>query len=387
MGRPPLAVGTYGKIRIYPNDEGYRARAYFRDHDGARREVEAWARTKAQAERRLKVALTDRSKAGAAGDVTPDMRLRILAERWLDDIDAADRASATKRLYRFAAEKYLIPALGSLRLREVDVPAADRALRAIRASHGAGAAKTARSVLSGMLATAVRQGAMPSNPVRDTSPISTKAKTVRALTVTEANELLDLLRSDPRGVDLDLPDLVDWMLGTGMRIGEACAMRQDVLDVGAGTAEVNATVVRDTGKGLSIQERPKSAAGWRVLALPAHLVEMLARRRTEQRLTGPQGVVFCSPRGKLRDPSNTSNDLRQVLDSLQREKGDEPGPWAWVTSHVFRKTVATRLDEAGMSPREIADILGHAKPSMTMDVYMGRKVVSASMATILGRDS
>jgi integrase len=38
-----------------------------------------------------------------------------------------------------------------------------------------------------------------------------------------------------------------------------------------------------------------------------------------------------------------------------------------------------------MSPREIADILGHAKPSMTMDVYMGRKVVSATVALVLDR--
>jgi integrase len=56
-----------------------------------------------------------------------------------------------------------------------------------------------------------------------------------------------------------------------------------------------------------------------------------------------------------------------------------------VTSHVFRKTVATRLDEAGLSARQIADQLGHAQPSITQDVYMGRKVVSAEAARILDR--
>ena len=52
---------------------------------------------------------------------------------------------------------------------------------------------------------------------------------------------------------------------------------------------------------------------------------------------------------------------------------------------TFRKTVATRLDEAGFTPRQVADQLGHANPSMTLDVYFGRQVVSAEAARVLGR--
>ena len=43
---------------------------------------------------------------------------------------------------------------------------------------------------------------------------------------------------------------------------------------------------------------------------------------------------------------------------------------AWITSHTFRKTAATILDEAALSARLIADQLGHARPSMTQDVYL-----------------
>jgi len=46
---------------------------------------------------------------------------------------------------------------------------------------------------------------------------------------------------------------------------------------------------------------------------------------------------------------------------------------SWITSHTFRKTTATILDNAGQSARQIADQLGHARPSMTQDVYMGRR--------------
>ena len=47
------------------------------------------------------------------------------------------------------------------------------------------------------------------------------------------------------------------------------------------------------------------------------------------------------------------------------------------TSHSLRKPTATILDDAGLSARLIADQLGHARPSMTQDVYMGRKAVDS----------
>ena len=52
-------------------------------------------------------------------------------------------------------------------------------------------------------------------------------------------------------------------------------------------------------------------------------------------------------------------------------------------SHVFRKTAATILDEAGLSARMVADQLGHARPSLTQDVYLGRKAVGRDAADAL----
>jgi len=34
------------------------------------------------------------------------------------------------------------------------------------------------------------------------------------------------------------------------------------------------------------------------------------------------------------------------------------------------------LDQAGLTPREIADQLGHSRVSTTLDTYMGRKIVN-----------
>jgi integrase len=148
-----------------------------------------------------------------------------------------------------------------------------------------------------------------------------------------------------------------------------------VLDLDAGTWEVNATVVRVPSEGLIVQPRPKSAAGWRVVALPPFAVHMVRERDVSS------GVIFTAPvAGGLRDPSNVSGDLRVLLDGFGCDECDgtgyqlnadgtpnlgvggrrvrcAAGPWSWVTSHTLRKTVATRLDEAGFTARQVADQL------------------------------
>ena len=56
-----------------------------------------------------------------------------------------------------------------------------------------------------------------------------------------------------------------------------------------------------------------------------------------------------------------------------------------VTSHSFRKTVATPIDDAGLSARIGADHLGHAKVSMTRDRYMSRGRAHNQVADLLDR--
>jgi integrase len=368
--------------------------------------------------------LRDRQQTIEGSEISGSTTLGALADEWLSrghDANGKPWASNTADTYRYIVENEVKKALGGVRLSELRVAAINRALRAIAERNGPGAAKTAKTVLSGMCKLAISYEAIDTNPVRDAQSIGQGEKDpVRALTRAEVEQMGDLLRSHGRALELDLPDLVDWMLATGCRIGEACAARDEVLDLDAGTWEINATLVRVTGKGLVIQRRPKTAAGWRVLALPPFAVTMVRRRAGELRLRTDDRVLFGAPKAKaLRDPSNTSGDLREVFDQLgcsscggrgwhehlktpkqratpPKRRTDDDGnvwnlpcdgepPFAWLHSHVFRKTVATRLDDAGLSPRMIADQLGHAKPSMTQDVYMGRKVVSAEAARLLDR--
>jgi integrase len=183
-----------------------------------------------------------------------------------------------------------------------------------------------------------------------------------------------LLTADPAAARQDLPDLVAFLLGTGLRIGVACALRPFDVDLAAATLTVTSTVIREQGRGLLIQDAPKTTAGRRTIALSPQTVELLRRRLTARATPEDDPVVLPSPQNRLRDPSNTSGDLRQALDRAG---------FPWATSHTFRRTVATRLDEAGLSARQIADHLGHSRPSLTQDVYLGRGAANPLTAAAL----
>jgi integrase len=45
--------------------------------------------------------------------------------------------------------------------------------------------------------------------------------------------------------------------------------------------------------------------------------------------------------------------------------------------------MATLMDESGLTARQAADQLGHAKVSMTQDHYFGRKVAKTGAAQVL----
>lgn len=56
-----------------------------------------------------------------------------------------------------------------------------------------------------------------------------------------------------------------------------------------------------------------------------------------------------------------------------------------VTSHSFRKSLGTLIDEGGLSARVTADHLGHARVSETLDTYMARGRVHSEVPQLLDR--
>ncbi|HKF86649.1 MAG TPA: site-specific integrase, partial [Propionibacteriaceae bacterium] len=115
MGRPPLAFGTFGALRFYRTDNGWRVRTYVRDHDGKTREVERRGRTKNAAEQALKTALRDRSNhGGTTQEIEQTTKLRVLAESWFAEFAGNGNALNTIQLYRDRLDRQVIPSLGGL---------------------------------------------------------------------------------------------------------------------------------------------------------------------------------------------------------------------------------------------------------------------------------
>ncbi|WP_307831944.1 tyrosine-type recombinase/integrase [Prauserella cavernicola] len=359
---------------------GYRAKARYRGYDGVTRDLSRTGPSKAKAERVLKLAIAQALQTPSGGDITARSRFVEVADRWLAwqerRVADGERAPGTLDNYRSMLANHVLPAFGELRMHEMTVPRLDRFFPALQAKSSAAHARTARAVVSGILRYAARHGAITANPIREIEPIEGSGrKRVRSLTAEERRAWLAQLELDPQASRKDLPDLTRFMLATGVRIGEALALYWEDVDLDKATVLINWTVVRVRGQGLKRTD-PKTATSERALPLPSWAVEMLRqRRKTAVAENRPaDSPVFPDTLGGLRDPSNTRRALREA-------RGSEG--FAWVTSHVFRKTAATIMDEAGLSARLIADQLGHSRPSITQDAYMGRGAVSSAAAAAL----
>src|SRR3954453_20073172 len=349
VGRPPLPIGSWGLIRTYPIGEDsngkplrHRALARYRDFDGVTRLVQASGRTATQASQNLRMQLQGRALAGRRGRLTGMHRFSDAAELWLSKIDdqVADgrRSPGTVETYRRQLKNHILPAMGELRLGEATTPLVDNVVRSIKKKVSASTAKSCRSVISGVMGQAVRHGAVMANPVREGERIeATPKREPRALTMAERVELLKRLQEDERARRRDLPDLVFFMLATGVRIGEALAIVWSDVDFRAGAVRITSTLIRVRGEGL-LRKGTKSRAGERTLPLPESAVALLRRRfMTGARMEQP---VLPSVDGGFRDPANVRRELREA-------RGKEA--LAWITSHTFRKTAATILDEAALS--------------------------------------
>jgi len=382
MPRPPLPIGSHGKINVLPWAHGFLARTRYRDEDGVTRKVERTGPTRTAARNNLLGALKERTGGRERSGLTPESRFSVAAGLWLADVVAAGESGIvspnTAELYERQLRNHVLPALGALRLREVTTPRVDVFLRSVRDSQSVPTARTCRSVVSGVMRLAIRYGAATVNPTREVTRIGgAGGRRPRALTPAERTRWLAQLEADPAAVRADLPDLTRWMLATGVRIGEALAVSWDEVDLEAGTVTIRWKTIRVRGRGLVRVPRLKGSRDDgekdRVLRLPSFAVAMLCRRAV---IRGRSGPLFPDAAGGWRDPKNTARSLRAA-------RGTDG--FRWVTSHVFRKTVATVLDEAGHSARAVADQLGHAKVSMTQDVYMGRGVANPAAADALQR--
>ena len=355
----------------------WRARARYRFGSGKLRQVERFGVSEANARNLLQAALTTLVESTGT-DTKTTTKLSALADRFL--ASKADLAPRSVEAYTHTVERVIKPRIGDLSVGEATTDTLQRFLDGVRLDKGAGTAKAARAVLSGMMGLAARSNAIQVNPVREVDRITKKATGARPIPLDELAPILEAVRGDEKLLQLDMVDLIEFVAGTGTRISEAVAVAWDDVNLAAGTVTIRANVVRATGRGVIRQDHSKTDAGTRTITLPGALVGILGDRRVRSG-PNPHGLVFPTVLGNIRDPRNTARDW---ADARKRLSIDD------YTFHSFRKTVATALDQAGLSARDIAEYLGHADPSLTMGVYMSKMVggsrASSALDGVLRRD-
>src|SRR6266511_186114 len=129
MARPPLPIGTWGKIRTYPTHrdrngkpDRFRATARFRDFDGRTKTVEASGKSATTAANNLREKLRERSAAGRDGELTAVTRFSVAADLWMTrfavKVDEGARSAGSMGTYRRQLDNHVLPALGEVRLGE-----------------------------------------------------------------------------------------------------------------------------------------------------------------------------------------------------------------------------------------------------------------------------
>lgn len=392
MARPPLPIGTAGNITYARLDpKRWEARCRFRVRSGAIKHVRRAGATRAAAERAIKTALATLTDEVTTGTITSRSRFAFVCDQWHDEIERASRlgdgSPTTARVYRGALNNWIIPAMGELLTSDAEISAGtcDKLIKRAHDKRSADTAKTVRSVLSSVCDFAVRHGALTHNPVRSVARIPRgEAKEVRALDAEQRRDLYlklqafaagkahdELGRSMAKRVDVwaDLPDQYEGMLATGIRIGELLAISGDEVDPAERIVRIEWHIIRVTGEGLVRRRLRKGNAAGLVLRVPAWSVPMWRRRK----LASGGGALWPAWDGGWLDPSNAGKRLRQGF--------DETG-YSWVTSHVFRKTVAHVIDGAGGSVSDVANQLGNTK-AVAEKHYIPRRIANDSTAAML----
>jgi len=174
-------------------------------------------------------------------------------------------------------------------------------------------------------------------------------------------------------------------LYTGLRVGELTALKIGDIDFEKCELCVRRSRTRIELPGATekttevVIKEPKTENGRRRIPLPRFLVDMVKEHIERRSLYveafegrwdrvsaadnaawTDEGFLFLSVQGKPTDRSN----LAQILNSITEAAGVNH-----IKFHALRHTFATRCLEAGFDVRSLADILGHANASTTLNIY------------------
>lgn len=224
-------------------------------------------------------------------------------------------------------------------------------------------------LFSQVMKCAVKDELLLRNPIEAINPLKkdkqTKATDTihRALTIEEQRLFMEYAK------DSWYYNLIDLLLRTGIRSGEAAGLRWSDIDYNSNVIHIRRTASVDSAGKLKMNT-PKTETSLRDIPLRSDIRQIFVRQKEQLKMVHGKIVaiddyVFKS----VYDNEVTRGELKYTFDSIlskMRKAGIEIEHF---TPHALRDTFATRAIESGMNPQTLKTILGHSSLSMTMDLY------------------
>jgi integrase len=355
--------------------------------DGTRRSVtrrrgghgEKWT-TRGEASKALRAILADVDKGQ---HVDPSrQQLGAYLDEWLAGLRLAPSTVAS---YRKNVRLHIKPYLGAVPLASLTTARINALYRELEASgrrdhrgERTGQPLSARTVrylstiLHKALGAAVKDHRLARNPTDTADPPTAKQAKAPEQEVWSADQLAAFLAWSAEHSQLHA--LWHVLANTGMRRGEALALRWRDIDLDNATVSVrrSAGVVRNKGEGGAIVEDDTKTGKARVIDLDEATIAVLRAHKRERGsmalpLALDGAVVFGDHEGRLRNGERVWRQFKTAQAACRRALGDAALPE--ITLHGLRHTHATILLTAREPVHVVSRRIGHASPVVTMQVY------------------
>ena len=317
------------------------------------------AETKAECQRWIRLMLhqLDQGWDYASGTVPLDEYLY----QWLNTHKVTLRDHTTHR-YNQLIRDHIVPNIGENKLKDLTLAGVERFYSLlIETGIGVRTIREVHAVLHKALKKAVRYGYIQNNPVHGASlPRYTHAE----MQVFDESQVTQFLVASHNTVHEALFHLA---VVTGMRQGELFGLNWSDLKWNSGILYIKRQVQRVPGQGWKFIE-PKTKAGRRTVRLGEETLQFLREYRERQRAYKEKvgerwqdhELIFPSSVGTPLNPSNLRRVFNRTLDVAGLSR---------IRFHDLRHTAASLMLNHGIPVIVVSKILGHAKPSTTMDIY------------------
>lgn len=308
-------------------------------------------------------------KRGAGAVALSEFSVIDYATNYVDMREATRAIEAStikgyRTALRYIADSFSNTQVGNLQSSDVENWIAMLTQRGLSSSSVGKAYRLLKMIMND----AVNNGAIDRNPLDTVKPPKrgNKYAGINALDTGGRVALLDRLES------MELCPVVVaayFALFTGMRNAEICALQWRDMDISNRVIWVNRSL--GAGKGGAYLKQAKTDKR-RDVALPDTLIRVLERWKDEQRKAFSNNMAtFNDSAYIIGDPLGfyQPNRLSREWHTLAKMFNVRGVEGRYIKFHDLRHTWATLFLAGGGDVNTAASNLGHAKPSMTLDVY------------------